>query len=76
MLVVSAASGAFGRLVIDQLLAQRPADRIVAAVRNPKGVEDLAARGVRVRLGDYDDPATLRTAFKGCLLYTSDAADE
>ncbi|MFF7152387.1 NAD(P)H-binding protein [Streptomyces jietaisiensis] len=65
MIVVSAASGAFGRLVIDQLLARCPADRIVAAVRNPKGVADLAARGVRVRLGDYDDPATLRTAFEG-----------
>lgn len=65
MIVVSAASGAFGRLVIDQLLARCPADRIVAAVRDPEGVADLAARGVRVRLGDYDDPATLRTAFKG-----------
>ncbi|WP_208870673.1 NAD(P)H-binding protein [Streptomyces aquilus] len=65
MIVVSAASGAFGRLVIDQLLAQCPADRVVAAVRNPQGAADLAARGVRVRLGDYDDPATLRTAFKG-----------
>ncbi|MDH6436875.1 NAD(P)H dehydrogenase (quinone) [Streptomyces sp. SAI-144] len=65
MIVVSAASGAFGRLVIDQLLARRPADRVVAAVRNPNGAVDLAARGVHVRLGDYDDPATLRTAFKG-----------
>ncbi|MFJ4893827.1 NAD(P)H-binding protein [Streptomyces sp. NPDC088788] len=65
MIVVSAASGAFGRLVIDQLLTQAPADHIVAAVRNPEGVTDLAARGVHVRLGDYDDPATLRTAFMG-----------
>ncbi|WP_199806947.1 MULTISPECIES: NAD(P)H-binding protein [unclassified Streptomyces] len=65
MIVVAAASGAFGRLVIDQLLARRPADRVVAAVRDPDGAVDLAARGVQVRLGDYDDPASLRTAFEG-----------
>nr|WP_253267627.1 NAD(P)H-binding protein [Streptomyces asoensis] len=65
MIVVSAASGAFGRLVIDRRLARRPADRIVAAVRHPDGAADLAARGVEVRLDDYDAPATLRTAFEG-----------
>ncbi|MEU9313655.1 NAD(P)H-binding protein [Streptomyces sp. NPDC048256] len=65
MIVVSAASGAFGRLVIDRLLARCPADRVVAAVRHPGGAADLATRGVEVRLGDYDAPATLRTAFEG-----------
>ncbi|MFE6488159.1 NAD(P)H-binding protein [Streptomyces sp. NPDC057757] len=65
MIVLSAASGAFGRLVIDQLLARCPADRVVAAVRDPRRAADLTARGVQVRLGDYDDPATLRAAFTG-----------
>ncbi|MEU4657615.1 NAD(P)H-binding protein [Streptomyces sp. NPDC023723] len=65
MIVVSAASGALGRLVIDRLLARRPAGRLVAAVRDPDAAADLAARGVQVRHGDYDDPATLRTAFAG-----------
>ncbi|MFI5477164.1 NAD(P)H-binding protein [Streptomyces cacaoi] len=37
----------------------------MAAVRHPGGAADLAARGVEVRLGDYDAPATLRTAFEG-----------
>ncbi|TDC74325.1 NAD(P)H-binding protein [Streptomyces hainanensis] len=65
MIVVSAASGAFGRLVVDGLLARVPADRVAAAVRDPARVADLAARGVRVRHGDYDDPAGLRAAFAG-----------
>ncbi|MER5582714.1 NAD(P)H-binding protein [Streptomyces asoensis] len=65
MIVVSAASGAFGRLVVGRLLDLVPADRVGVAVRDPGKVPDLAARGVHVRLGDYDDPATLRTAFEG-----------
>lgn len=65
MIVVTAASGALGRLVVGRLLGRCPADRIVAAVRDPGGCADLAARGITVRLGDYDDPSTLRTAFRG-----------
>ncbi|MFJ4483297.1 NAD(P)H-binding protein [Streptomyces longwoodensis] len=65
MIVVSAASGAFGRLVIDRLLEQCPADRVTAAVRDPGKAADLADRGVMVRAGDYDVPKTLRTAFEG-----------
>ncbi|MEU4876029.1 NAD(P)H-binding protein [Streptomyces sp. NPDC021608] len=65
MIVVSAASGAFGRLVVDRLLEGGAAGRVVAAVRRPEKAVDLAARGVTVRHGDYDDPATLRTAFAG-----------
>jgi NAD(P)H dehydrogenase (quinone) len=65
MIVVTAASGALGRLVVDQLLTRCPAERVVAAVRDPGRAGDLAARGVRVRVGDYDAPATLRDAFEG-----------
>ncbi|MFF1463733.1 NAD(P)H-binding protein [Streptomyces sp. NPDC058330] len=65
MIVVSAASGAFGRLVVEALLARRPAAHVVAAVRSPERVRDLAARGVEVRVGDYDAPETLRAAFEG-----------
>ncbi|WP_428957318.1 NAD(P)H-binding protein [Streptomyces sp. cg35] len=64
MIVVSAASGAFGRLVVDHLLARHPAEHVVLAVRTPDRVADLAARGVQVRPGDYDIPNTLLTAFK------------
>ncbi|OUC90658.1 NAD(P)H-binding protein [Streptosporangium minutum] len=65
MIVVSAASGALGRLVVDRLLTRVPAGEVVAAVRDPGAAADLAARGVQVRRGDYDDPASLREAFGG-----------
>lgn len=65
MIVVTGASGQLGRLVIAALLQKVPAGEIVAAVRNPAKVADLAARGVQVRQADYDQPASLAAAFKG-----------
>ncbi|WP_018412175.1 SDR family oxidoreductase [Methyloversatilis thermotolerans] len=66
MIVITGASGQLGRLVIQTLLDRGidPAS-IVAAVRNPARVADLAARGVLVREADYDRPATLLAAFRG-----------
>ncbi|MEW9527692.1 NAD(P)H-binding protein [Microbispora sp. NPDC049125] len=61
MIVISAASGAFGRLVIERL---RPRAEVVAAVRDP----GRAPEGVPVRRGDYDDPASMREAFDGAAL--------
>ncbi|MFC0550218.1 NAD(P)H-binding protein [Planotetraspora thailandica] len=65
LIVVSAASGALGRLVIGDLVSRVPAGQIVAAVRDPGRTADLAGRGVQVRRGDYDDAGSLREAFKG-----------
>ena len=65
MIVVTGASGQLGRLVIEALLNRLPAGEIVAAVRHPEKVADLAARGVQVRQADYDQPASLAAAFKG-----------
>lgn len=65
MIVVTGASGQLGRLVIEALLKKLPAGEIVAAVRHPEKVADLAARGVQVRQADYDQPASLAIAFKG-----------
>ena len=65
MLVVTGASGQLGRLVIQSLLRKVPAGEIVAAVRDPKRVQDLAALGVQVRQADYNQPATLLSAFAG-----------
>lgn len=65
MIVVTGASGQLGRLVIEALLKTLPAGEIVAAVRNPAKIADLAARGVQVRHADYDEPASLLEAFKG-----------
>lgn len=47
MIVVTGASGQLGRLVIQSLLRKVPAGEIVAAVRDPKRVQDLAALGVQ-----------------------------
>jgi NAD(P)H dehydrogenase (quinone) len=65
MIVVTGASGHFGRLVVQGLLEKVPAERIVAAVRTPEKASDLAERGVIVRKADFNEPATLTSAFDG-----------
>lgn len=66
MIVITAATGRYGRLVVESLLRRGiPANEIVAAVRNPENAADLAARGVQVRKADYDRPETLASAFAG-----------
>ena len=52
-------------MLIEALLKTIPADRIVAAVRNPTKASDLAERGVIVREANYDRPDTLAPAFAG-----------
>jgi NAD(P)H dehydrogenase (quinone) len=65
MIIVTAASGQLGRLVIAELLKRVPAENIVAAVRDPAKAVDLADQGVLVRHADYNDPATLDAALEG-----------
>lgn len=73
MIVVSAATGEFGRLVVDQLLDRVPARQIAVAVRDVHKAADLADRGVQLRHGDYERTDTLRQAFDGAdrLLFIS-----
>jgi|SRR5450759_587209 len=67
MIIVSAATGGLGRLVVECLLHRVPAGAVAVAVRNPGRADDLAARGVEVRFGDYDDLDSLGEAFTtGC----------
>jgi NAD(P)H dehydrogenase (quinone) len=77
-ILVAAASGQLGRLVVDDLLESLPALQIVAGVRNPDGdaAKAFAAKGVEVRKVDYADPASLAAAFIGIdrlLLISSNA---
>lgn len=65
-ITVTAATGHYARLVIEELLKRGvPAGDIVAAVRTPQKAADLADRGVQVREADYDRPETLVPAFSG-----------
>ncbi|GLW00214.1 NAD(P)H-binding protein [Streptomyces lavendulae] len=63
-IVVTGATGSLGRLVVEELLAKVPADRPAVVVRNEEKAADLAARGIEVRVADYDDPASLAGAFR------------
>jgi NAD(P)H dehydrogenase (quinone) len=66
VITVTAATGHYGRLVIDSLINHGvPEGDIVAAVRNLQKAADLADRGVQVRHADYDRPSTLAPAFTG-----------
>ncbi|MFI2610355.1 SDR family oxidoreductase [Kitasatospora sp. NPDC018619] len=63
MYVVTGATGRLGRLVVEGLLAEVPAGEVAVAVRSAEKAADLAARGVAVRVVDYDRPQTLAGAF-------------
>lgn len=65
MIAVTGATGHLGRLVVEQLLKQVPASQLVAVVRDGAKAADLAARGVAVRVANYDQPGTLAAAFAG-----------
>jgi NAD(P)H dehydrogenase (quinone) len=63
-IVVTAATGQLGRLVIDELLDRVPAAEVVAVVRDAGKAADIAARGVELRIADYSDPQSLAGAFR------------
>lgn len=65
MIVVTGATGHLGNAVVDSLLRRLAADRIVASVRDPEKASSLAARGVEVRMGNFDDPHRLGATFAG-----------
>lgn len=77
-ILVPAASGHLGRLVVESLLA-RGADpaEIVAGSRRPERIADLAERGVRTMALDYADRASVAAALHGVdrVLLVSAGAD-
>lgn len=77
-LLVTGAGGQLGRRVVE-LLLEAGAPNIVAASRDPSKLADLAARGVETRRVDFDEPASLTTAFAGVdrlLLVSTDNLDQ
>ena len=65
MIIVTGATGKLGGQIVDKLLDRVPADRVGVSVRDPGRAAHLADRGVRVRRGDFTDPASLADAFAG-----------
>ncbi|MFD0625624.1 SDR family oxidoreductase [Streptomyces sanglieri] len=63
-IVVTGATGALGRLVVEELLATVPASGIAAVVRDEAKAAPLAARGIELRVADYDRPESLKDAFR------------
>lgn len=75
---VTGATGKLGGLVVDDLLRRTSSDNIIAGVRSAstETAEGLRAKGIELRVADYDEPGTLTTAFKGVdrlLLVSSNA---
>lgn len=64
-IVVTGASGSFGRQVAELLLEKIPPSELILVTRNPGALASLAARGVQVRSGDFDKPETLARALAG-----------
>lgn len=65
MIVLTGATGQLGSQIVERLLERVPAHTVGVSVRDPAKATDLAERGVRVRAGDFTDPAGLRHAFEG-----------
>lgn len=65
MIVVTAATGQLGTLVVDQLLDKVSPSTVRLAVRTPSKAARWADRGVEVVQADYNEPDTLRAAFEG-----------
>ncbi|MFD0681422.1 MULTISPECIES: SDR family oxidoreductase [unclassified Paenibacillus] len=78
-ILVTGATGKLGSLVVETLLETVPAKDLAVSVRNPEKAESLRARGVDVRLGDFEQPDTLDKAFAGIdrlLIVSTDGDNE
>ncbi|SOD90603.1 SDR family oxidoreductase [Spirosoma fluviale] len=65
MILVTGATGQLGSATIDFLLKKLPSSQIAALVRDKSKAASLTASGVTIRVGSYDDTASLDRAMKG-----------
>jgi NAD(P)H dehydrogenase (quinone) len=64
-ILITGASGSFGRQVTELLLENVPASELILVTRNPAALAAFAARGLQVRAGDFDNPESLARALAG-----------
>lgn len=65
MILVTGATGHLGTAVIQTLLEKTSANQIAALVRDESKASTLKAKGVDIRVGNYDDTASLDKAMQG-----------
>jgi len=77
--LITGASGRLGKATIDFLLKKVPSSKIAALARDKNKAEDLKAKGIDIRIGDYTDYVSMTNAFKGIdkllLISSSDMTD-
>ncbi|CAI6062917.1 SDR family oxidoreductase [Cohnella sp. JJ-181] len=79
MIIVTGATGQLGSMTVERLLARIPAEQLGVSVRDPQKAQNLQAKGVRVRKGDFNDAGSLAYAFEGAtqvLIVSSDRFGE
>lgn len=64
-IVITGASGNYGRGVTDRLIAEGRAADLILITRQPEKLAERAAQGCDVRYGDFDKPETLAAAVQG-----------
>jgi NAD(P)H dehydrogenase (quinone) len=65
-ILVTGVTGLIGKATVEHLLKKGvPANHIIGLSRKKEQIEDLAAKGIEVRFGDYFDFDSLLRAFEG-----------
>ncbi|WP_298283144.1 NAD(P)H-binding protein [Novosphingobium sp.] len=64
-IVITGASGNYGRGLTDRLIAAGRAADLILITRTPAKLADRVAQGCTVRYGDFDKPETLAEAVQG-----------
>ena len=64
-IVITGASGQYGRMATDKLIALGRAADLILITRTPDKLADRKAQGCDVRYGDFDKPDTLAAAIAG-----------
>ncbi|MCR5890028.1 SDR family oxidoreductase [Hymenobacter sp. J193] len=65
MILITGATGHIGSAVIERLLQLTAPGQVAGLVRDEAKAAGLKAQGVHIRVGDYNDPASLDQAMQG-----------